>query len=76
MKLLRHGPKGHEKPGLLDAQGQVRDLSSLMPDLTPAGLSPAALARLRAIDAASLPVVPRAGWRCRGPAWASSCASA
>ena len=59
MKLLRHGPKGHEKPGLLDAQGQVRDLSSLMPDLTPAGLSPAALARLRAIDAASLPVVPQ-----------------
>ena len=60
MKLLRHGPKGHEKPGLLDDQGQVRDLSALMPDITAATLSPAALAALRGVDVASLPVVSRA----------------
>ena len=41
MKLLRHGPKGQEKPGILDAQGQVRDLSALIPDLTAAHLTPA-----------------------------------
>jgi len=58
MKLLRHGPKGQEKPGILDAQGQVRDLSSLLPDITSATLSPAALERLRGINLGSLPVVP------------------
>ena len=59
MKLLRHGPKGHEKPAMLDAQGQVRDLSPLMPDITPATLSPAGLAALRSIDPTTLPVVPQ-----------------
>ncbi len=59
MKLLRHGPKGHEKPGLLDPQGQVRDLSALLPDITPATLAPAALAALRALDLQALPVVPQ-----------------
>ncbi len=59
MKLLRHGPKGHEKPGLLDAQGQVRDLSALLPDITAATLAPAALATLRALDISALPVVPQ-----------------
>jgi len=59
MKLLRHGPKGHEKPALLDAQGQVRDLSALMPDITPATLSPAGLAALRSVDLNTLPVVPQ-----------------
>jgi 2,4-didehydro-3-deoxy-L-rhamnonate hydrolase len=57
MKLLRHGPKGHEKPALLDANGQVRDLSGLMPDITPTTLSPAGLAALRALDVSQLPVV-------------------
>jgi 2-keto-4-pentenoate hydratase/2-oxohepta-3-ene-1,7-dioic acid hydratase in catechol pathway len=59
MKLLRHGPKGQEKPGILDAQGQVRDLSALIADITPAHLSPAGLAALRALDLSALPVVPQ-----------------
>jgi 2-keto-4-pentenoate hydratase/2-oxohepta-3-ene-1,7-dioic acid hydratase in catechol pathway len=58
MKLLRHGPKGHEKPALLDAQGCARDLSHLIGDLTPAHLSPAGLAALRGVDPQALPVVP------------------
>ena len=59
MKLLRHGPKAHPKPALLDAQGQVRDLSALLPDITPATLSPASLAALASVDVATLPVVPQ-----------------
>ncbi|MCU0775479.1 MAG: fumarylacetoacetate hydrolase family protein [Ideonella sp.] len=59
MKLLRHGPKGHEKPGLLDAEGRVRDLSPLMADITPATLSRAGLAALRSVDVSALPVVPQ-----------------
>ena len=57
MKLLRHGPKGQWRPGVLDAQGQVRDLSSVMPDITPQVLSPAGLAKLRSLDLSVLPVV-------------------
>ena len=59
MKLLRHGPRGLEKPGLLDASGQVRDLSALLSDITPQTLTPAGLAALRALDASALPVVPQ-----------------
>ncbi len=57
MKLLRHGPKGQEKPGILDAQGQVRDLSVLIDDITPAHLTPQGLAALRALDLNALPIV-------------------
>ncbi len=64
MKLLRYGPKGSEKPGLLDAEGQIRDLSGHVADITGAQLSPASLKALAAIDPASLPVIegsPRYG---------------
>jgi 2-keto-4-pentenoate hydratase/2-oxohepta-3-ene-1,7-dioic acid hydratase in catechol pathway len=58
MKLLRHGPKGAEKPGLLDASGTIRDLSGVIPDLSGAALSPEGLKKLAALDPASLPAVP------------------
>ena len=57
MKLLRYGPKGHEKPGLLDAQGHVRDLSAVIDDVAGAALLPESLARLRELDINRLPVV-------------------
>jgi 2-keto-4-pentenoate hydratase/2-oxohepta-3-ene-1,7-dioic acid hydratase in catechol pathway len=57
MKLLRHGPRGRERPALLDAQGQARDLSALIGDITPATLSPASLAALASVDPATLPKV-------------------
>ena len=57
MKLLRFGPKGQEKPGMLDAQGVLRDLSGVLPDLRAADLGKAQLARLAAIDPATLPAV-------------------
>ncbi|MCW5235812.1 ureidoglycolate lyase [Verminephrobacter eiseniae] len=58
MKLLRYGPKGMEKPGLLDAQGRVRDLSAVVPDIAGQTLTPAGLARIARLDVASLPLVP------------------
>ena len=64
MKMLRYGPKGQEKPGLLDAQGKIRDLSGVVGDIDGATLGDASLAKLRALDPASLPVVegnPRLG---------------
>lgn len=64
MKLLRYGPPGQEKPGLLDADGRIRDLSAHVDDIAGATLLPDALDRLRAIDPASLPLVegnPRLG---------------
>ena len=64
MKLVRYGRAGAEKPGLVDADGALRDLSRVVRDLTPAALSPAGLKRLRAVDPTRLPVVrgrPRLG---------------
>jgi 2,4-didehydro-3-deoxy-L-rhamnonate hydrolase len=61
MKLLRHGAKGAEKPALLDAQGQVRDLSKVLPDITAATLSPTSLQRLREIKIDTLPIVATPG---------------
>ena len=57
MNLLRYGPPGQEKPGLLDAAGNIRDLSGLLDDFCPRTLSPEALAVLRALDPERLPVV-------------------
>lgn len=64
LKLLRYGPLGEEKPGLLDAQGQIRDLSAHIDDLGPASLSEAALEEIAQIPLSELPVVegnPRIG---------------
>ena len=57
MKLLRYGPVGAEKPGLLDAGGQMRDLSAHIPDLGPACLGEAGLRALARLDPARLPPV-------------------
>ncbi|MDH1181934.1 fumarylacetoacetate hydrolase family protein [Achromobacter mucicolens] len=71
MKLMRYGAKGSEKPALIDAEGQVRDLSSVISDITAESLVPAKLAQLRALDPASLPLVAQSGrvappWRGMG----------
>ncbi len=58
MKLMRHGPQGQEKPGLVDAQGVLRDLSAHVADISSATLNPDTLARLAALDPATLPVLP------------------
>ncbi|MBS0238271.1 MAG: fumarylacetoacetate hydrolase family protein [Proteobacteria bacterium] len=58
MKLVRFGAPGAERPGILDKDGAVRDLSAVIPDLAGEHLSPAALARLRGLDLASLPKAP------------------
>lgn len=58
MKLLRHGPAGQEKPGLLDATGRVRDLSAVIDDISPELLAPENLAELATLDESSLPLVP------------------
>jgi 2,4-diketo-3-deoxy-L-fuconate hydrolase len=64
MKLVRYGSAGAEKPGLIDEEGGLRDLSRMVKDITPDALSPAVLKRLRAVRTARLPVVrgrPRLG---------------
>ncbi|OOW00944.1 ureidoglycolate lyase [Pseudomonas sp. MF4836] len=64
MKLLRYGEKGSEKPGLLDANNQIRDLSAHVTDIAGEALSPQRLAALAALDPNSLPLVagqPRIG---------------
>ena len=61
MKLLRFGPKGQEKPGVLDADGNVRDVSAHVTDFAGTSVSLEALEALRAIDVNSLPVVAEPG---------------
>lgn len=64
MKLLRYGQPGQERPGMLDAQGRLRDLSQHIADVGGAALLPASLAKLRALDSTALPLVegqPRLG---------------
>lgn len=58
MKLMRHGPRGAERPGLIDAQGMLRDLSGHCADFSGAGVSCAALGALRQIAVDALPVLP------------------
>ncbi len=58
MKLVRYGKPGKEKPGMIDAEGRLRDLSTVIPDLGPDQLSDAALARLRRLKPQSLALVP------------------
>ena len=64
MKLLRYGPVGQEKPGILDQSGKIRDLSAHIKDVNGAALDDASLDKIRKLDIASLPVVegsPRIG---------------
>jgi 2,4-diketo-3-deoxy-L-fuconate hydrolase len=64
MKLVRYGKPGKEKPGLIDAQGQLRDLSAVMADIGPAQLGDVALAKLQRLNPEKLPLVkgkPRLG---------------
>lgn len=58
MKLCRHGPPGQERPGIIDAQGRVRDLSGHIADIDPATLAPDRLAGLAALAVDALPLVP------------------
>ncbi len=58
MKLVRYGKPGKEKPGMIDAEGRLRDLSTVIPDLGPDQLNDAALARLRRLKPQSLALVP------------------
>jgi 2,4-diketo-3-deoxy-L-fuconate hydrolase len=64
MKLVRYGRPGKEKPGLIDADGRIRDLSGIVPDIGPAQLSPAGLRKLAKVKPEKLPLVrgrPRYG---------------
>jgi 2-keto-4-pentenoate hydratase/2-oxohepta-3-ene-1,7-dioic acid hydratase in catechol pathway len=64
MKLLRFGPPGREKPGLLDSKGRIRDLSKIVPDIAGDALSPKGLTKLRKLDVDKLPLArgnPRLG---------------
>ncbi len=64
MKLVRYGPAGKEKPGLIDADGKLRDLSKKVKDIDGASLAPAELAKLKKLDPKKLPLVkgrPRLG---------------
>ena len=58
MKLVRYGAEGREKPGLVDADGRVRDISAIVDDIDGYALSPKMLARIARAKVASLPLVP------------------
>jgi 2,4-diketo-3-deoxy-L-fuconate hydrolase len=58
MKLVRFGPEGQEKPGLVDGDGRIRDLSAVVDDIAGATLGDETIAKLRALDTASLPLTP------------------
>ena len=58
MKLLRYGPKGKEKPGILDQHGKIRSLAKIIKDIDGGAISPAGLAKLRKVNVAKLPLVP------------------
>ena len=66
MKLVRFGAPGHEKPGVVDAQGAIRDLSAHVEDITGATLAPASIDKLKKIDPSTLPLAP-AGVRIGAP---------
>ncbi|NVK33503.1 MAG: fumarylacetoacetate hydrolase family protein [Rhodobacteraceae bacterium] len=57
MKLLRFGPAGQEKPGLLDSEGRIRDLSGIVSDIAGETLTDSGLSKLAGLDVATLPVV-------------------
>lgn len=57
MKLVRYGRPGHEKPGLIDSEGKLRDLSGIVDDISPDELSPKFLAKLGKVKADRLPLV-------------------
>ena len=57
MRLVRFGNLGHERPGVLDSSGAIRDLSGIVGDIDGTTVTPAALAKLRRLDFDSLPVV-------------------
>src|SRR3546814_16148116 len=61
MKLCRHGAPGAEKPGLVDADGRIRDLAAHVAAIAAAAIGPAGLARLAPIDPASLPLAEELG---------------
>jgi 2,4-didehydro-3-deoxy-L-rhamnonate hydrolase len=58
LKLLRYGPRGAESPGLLDRDGNIRDLSAVIDDIDGASLISDALSVIRGLDVDSLPIVP------------------
>jgi 5-carboxymethyl-2-hydroxymuconate isomerase len=61
MRLLRYGPKGGERPAMLDTEGRVRDLGGVIADIDGSAIGPEGLERLRGIDPASLPLVENPG---------------
>lgn len=59
MKLLRYGPAGEEKPGLIDQDGNIRSLAAHLPDIDGSTLSDATIAQLQQLDSTALPMVDR-----------------